>query len=572
MLTIQLIGRPSLVRDGVTITAPRGHKAWALLGMLIRYDEPISRRRLANDLFSEADDPLAALRWTLAELRRRTSLPDGFRSDPVVLEIDDLTRVDVVQTANGDLPAEVPEGDFLEGIDVRSSPGFESWLLIERQRVDGEVLASLRQASLRAISGRDFGRAIDCAGAMVRRAPYDEASYVMLVKALADSGDADGALRQVEAAETTFRVELGVSPSMAIRNAARPQIAASVPGVSAHVSAESLLEAGLAAVSAGAVDAGIECLRRAASDAEQARDDELLSRCLMELGTTLVHSIRGFDDEGAIILESAAVAAATAGAANTAAKARSELAYIDLLAGRRAGVRFNLEQAQTLGQDDPSLLAAIAGFDAMNLADWGREEQAEQRFGEALDLARGSGVRRRVIWTLGIGARTLYRRGRMDEAHDWALEACQLIDEERWTAFRPWPETWLAHTRLAIGVDPAIVRGEAEATFARAKQLQDPCWEGVSAKMIGLTYVAENDIETGLSWMSNGGTLCSRVTDPYLWVDVDIKCAEARAANQLGDYERAESVARQAIIGAARGQMDELLDEATDILGAVQTT
>lgn len=572
MLTIRLIGRPSLVRDGVTITAPRGHKAWALLGMMIRSDEPISRRRLANDLFSEANDPLAALRWTLAELRRRTSLTEGFRSDPVVLEIDDLTRVDVVQTAHGDLPAEIPEGDFLEGIDVRSSPGFESWLLIERQRVDGEVVASLRQASLRAISARNFDRAIDFAGAMVRRAPYDEASHVMLVKALADSGDADGALRQVEAAEATFLVELGVNPSMAIRNAARPQIAASVPGVSASVSAESLLEAGLAAVSAGAVDAGIEFLRRAASDAEQAHDDELLSRCLMELGTTLVHSIRGFDDEGAIILESAAVVAANGGAAATGAQARSELAYIDLLAGRRAAVRSNLEQAQALGGDDPSLLAAIAGFDAMNLADWGREEQAEQRFGEALDLARSSGVRRRVIWTLGCGARTLYRRGRLDEAHDWAREACDLSREDQWTAFRPWPETWLAHTRLAIGVDPATVRGEAEATYALAKQLQDPCWEGAAAKVIGLTYVAENDPETGLAWISNGGTLCSRVTDPYHWVEVDIQCAEARAANQLGDHDRAESAARQAIIGAARGQMDELLGEATNALRAVQTS
>jgi DNA-binding SARP family transcriptional activator len=570
MLTIRLLGRPSLVRDGETITGPRGHKCWALLGMLIRSEEPISRRRLANDLFSEADDPLAALRWSLAELRRRTSLPDGFRSDPVVPALGESTCVDVVQIANGELLAAVPDGDFLEGIDVRSSPGFESWLLIERQRVDGEVLASLRQASLRAIAGRDFDRAIDFAGAMVRRAPYEEGSHVMLVKALADSGDAEGAIRQVEAAETLFRVELGVSATIAIRNAARPQIAASVPGVSAQVSAESLLEAGLAAVSAGAVDAGIECLRRAASDAEQTSDDELLSRCLMELGTSLVHSIRGFDDEGAVILESAAVAATAAGAANTAAKIRSELAYIDLLAGRRAGVRSNLEQAERLVQDDPSLLATIASFDAMNLADWGREDEAEQRFGEALDLARSSGVRRRVIWTLGIGARTLYRQGRVGDAHDWALEACRLVDEERWTAFRPWPETWLAHARLHRGVDPATVRSEAESTFARATQLQDPCWEGVSAKMIGLTYIAENDPKTGLAWMSNAGVLCGRVTDPYHWVEVDIQCAEARAAHQLGDHERAESVARQAIIGAARGQMDQLLDEATSVLRAVQ--
>jgi tetratricopeptide (TPR) repeat protein len=321
-------------------------------------------------------------------------------------------------------------------------------------------------------------------------------------------------------------------------------------------------------VSAGAVDAGIECLRRAASDAESAGDDELLSRCLTELGTTLVHSIRGFDDEGSVILENAASLAVQVGATPTAAKARSELAYVDLLAGRRTSVVAHLDDARELAGSDGALLATIAGFAAMNLSDWGRGDDVEARWFEAVDLARSADVRRRLIWTLGIGARTMYRRGRFDDALAWAHEAIELAEQERWTAFRPWPEAWIAHARLAAGDDPAEVRAGVETTFALAKQLQDPCWEGVSAKMLGLTYVAEGDYETGLSWIANAGLWCSRVSDAYHWVEVDALCAESRAALESGDRDRAESVARRAIIAAARGQMDELLVDATDALAA----
>jgi hypothetical protein len=36
-----------------------------------------------------------------------------------------------------------------------------------------------------------------------------------------------------------------------------------------------------------------------------------------------------------------------------------------------------------------------------------------------------------------------------DEAIEWLDRSCELAGRERWTAFRPWPEAWLAHVRLA---------------------------------------------------------------------------------------------------------------------------
>jgi hypothetical protein len=59
MLTIRLLGPPAIERDGLLLRSPRGRKGWALLSYL---------------LFGDADDPLGALRWTLAELRRSLAI------------------------------------------------------------------------------------------------------------------------------------------------------------------------------------------------------------------------------------------------------------------------------------------------------------------------------------------------------------------------------------------------------------------------------------------------------------------------------------------------------------------
>ncbi|HEX6418781.1 MAG TPA: BTAD domain-containing putative transcriptional regulator [Acidimicrobiales bacterium] len=570
MLVIRLIGKPRLERDGDLIAGPRGAKTWALLGRLVRSSEPISRQRLVSELFAEADDPMAALRWALAELRRCTGLTDAFKGNPISAELGEGTVIDVVGSGSDVVAASVPEGEFLEGIEVKGSAGFDTWLLIERQRVGADHLSCLRQSTLHALSNRRYDEAVSLAGAMVRRSPCDEGPHVLLIKALAASGDAHAAMRQVEASEAWFRNELGVDPSAAIRGAARPSVAAPVPGTSPRTTAASLRDAGLAALSAGAADAGIECLRGAAAAAETGRDKTLVSECLMELGTALVHSIRGYDDEGSVVLEQAAASAADARSPHIGAKALSELAYIDMLAGRRQSATAYLAAASELAGDDPALVAAVAGFEAMNLSDWGKVDEAAVRFEQAVQLSRRSGLVRREAWNLGIGARTLFIQGRLEEAFEWATRSCELADEEHWTAFRPWPEVWASHVRLARGEEPDDVRRDAEGTFTVARQLQDPCWEGVAAEVLGLTYLAEDRYEAAMGWMEDASTRCARVTDSYLWVDVEIRAAEAEGALRFGDHDRADSAARRAMAGAARGGMDGLLSRAQRVLAGVE--
>ena len=65
-LAIHLLGAPRVELDGRALPAPRGHKVWGLLAYLIRSDVGASRKHLAELLFQDAEDPLAALRWNLS--------------------------------------------------------------------------------------------------------------------------------------------------------------------------------------------------------------------------------------------------------------------------------------------------------------------------------------------------------------------------------------------------------------------------------------------------------------------------------------------------------------------------
>ena len=118
--------------------------------------------------------------------------------------------------------------------------------------------------------------------------------------------------------EAAFARE-GIVTSAALRAAVRPPAVAPSAGLRAGVVAGSLLRAGTAALDAGSADGGIETLRRAAEEAERASDPLLHADVLRTLGSALVHSVRGFDGEGAVTLHRALAAATPAGSQPLAA-------------------------------------------------------------------------------------------------------------------------------------------------------------------------------------------------------------------------------------------------------------
>ena len=561
-MRVRLLGTPQ-ISDGDEVRPVRGFQVWALLARVLLADRPLTRRELAAELFPETADPLGSVRWCLAAVRRALSSPGFLTGDPIRTDLPEQVTVDVLELADGRFdPAAI--GELLEGIDPRCSAEFDLWLLVARQRVAGQLDALLRREVMAASSVGSADRALTLAELAARRQPLDEGAQILLVASLRQAGRYDAAAAAVDEIEARFEAELGISPTPALRSAARRDIAASPPGVPARSRALSLLEAGQAALAAGAVDAGIESLRQAARVAEEARDDHVLGRCLRALGTALVHSVRSHDDEGALLLAQAAALATGVGDAAMAAGAHRELGYVDALAGRRPAAQVHLAQAESLVGDDADLLAAVRSVRAFNLSDWGRHDSAVPEWQLALDLARTSGNQRRLAWALGIGGWGQLRAGHHEAAREWVRECLGVVADTGWISFRPWPTAVLAEVELATGRPAQLPDLHRE--FALSCQLSDPCWEGSTARVLAMRALVDRQSDEALSWVEEARRRVARETDVYVAMQAAILATDIDVSLQLGDGERSAASARALLGLAARGHMDDHLSHAAAIL------
>ncbi|MFD0742737.1 BTAD domain-containing putative transcriptional regulator [Phytohabitans flavus] len=269
-----MLGPPAIELDGQPTRSPRGRKAWALLSYLLLAERPPSRRHVAELLFADADDPLGALRWTLAELRRVLGGTVTFVGDPVTTAVGDGIAVDVHGLADPDgdpAPLLALDGELLEGVSLPACLEFESWLLVARHRVSATLEARLRQTAVALLASGAASEAVGYAARAVARNPLEEGNHELLVRSLAVAGDRAAALRQIAVGEDLLRRELGHEASAALREAANvgPESAMVTP-LSGRAAALSQMEAGRAAIAAGAVDAGLQCLRRAVTEASRA--------------------------------------------------------------------------------------------------------------------------------------------------------------------------------------------------------------------------------------------------------------------------------------------------------------
>jgi len=214
------MGPPTVEGEGGR-TAPRGRKAWALLAYLLLGEAPPSRRRLASLLFADAEDPLRALRWNLAELRRALGPAVTVGGDPVEVRLRPGTRVDVLLLGQG-VPPPLTSGELLEGMDFPSSPAFEAWLAVERRRLTAACEALLHAAALARLASGEPDEAAALAARCVELDPFNADHHAVLVRSLAVAGDRAAARGQVLRCTDLFRRELGVDPPPAVAAAAGP--------------------------------------------------------------------------------------------------------------------------------------------------------------------------------------------------------------------------------------------------------------------------------------------------------------------------------------------------------------
>lgn len=546
--TIHLLGTPRVRRDGTDNSVLRGHKAWGLLAYLVQHPAGVGRQRLATLLFEDAEDPLAALRWNLSELRR--ALGDvGLGGEVIALPPERLGWVDVDIVARGhwSRALAVPGlgQDLLEGMAFASSPSFEAWLQAERSRLRATAQSVLREAALARLASGAATDALPLAARLVGMDPLHEAYQVLLVRCLSAAGDGIGAARQASACRELFERELGVAPGPALNAALHSGTASpTVLPATGRAGVLAQLQAGDAAIGAGVLEAGLQCLRRARSDADTLGDPELRARSRLALGGALVHAARGHDEEGAAALHEA-LALGQRDAPPLAAAACRELGYVEMLRGSYQRALAWLDQAAGFAGDDPAERARIDTVRGTALSDAAAYGEATQALTQALTLAESQGDVKQGIYARSMLGRAMLLCGDLDGAAV-ALDAAAEASRRIWTAFLPWPQSLKAELELHRGRVDAAAEGFEQA-FALGCQLGDPCWEGMAGRGLGCVAMARGQPDQATERLLDAIARCTRLPDGYLW-------AKAHALDALC------GVAAEAGLPEARGWTDELLN------------
>lgn len=533
-LVIHLLGRPWAQATDDEPYRFRSRKSWALLAYLLLSERPATRSQLATLLFADADDPLRALRWNLSEIRRVVGDGGSIDGDPVVLRLPPGATVDVDTLMHGSWDAAVAlpniGAELLDGMSVRGAAGFESWLLSMQRHVAAASEAILHEAALATMSHADFPLAIHYAARAAEMSPFDENHHALLIRLYRLAGDDASADAQFASCAEMLRREFDATPGPVVREAMRETRHGTSTPMSDAASIEAIVEAGTAAVSAGAVEAGVQSLRTAVGLADAASATRLRIGARLVLGEALVHSVGGFDEEGLAHLHEADEIALADGDTESAARARSEIGYVDYLRARYDRAERWLSEALRLADGSPSMVAKAQTY-------LGSVESDRANYGRAIDLltdaqrnARTAGDVRREVYVLSMLGRIDLLRGDLPAADAHLGAAIGMAERDHWLAFLPWPQALLGEVRTRAG-DGAAASALLQQAFARACHLGDPCWEGISARGLALVAEALGDPPRAFDVLADARRRCRRLADPYVWLDgyiLDAQCELGR--------------------------------------------
>jgi DNA-binding SARP family transcriptional activator len=523
-LSIRLLGRPRIEGSDGAAHRLRSRKSWALLAYLLLSEAAPTRTQLAGLLFSEADDPLRALRWSLAEIRSSHGEGASLGGDPVVLRLAEGTVVDVVVLTRAAWPDAVEVvglgAELLDGVTLRSAPAFESWLLSERRRFAAAAEGVLHEAAVGLLARGALDRARGFAVRAVAMNPLDENHQALLIRLYRLAGADSAAEEQYAAWAELLETELGVAPGNVVDAAMRERPRERV-GVPTEATIEAAIEAGTAAIAAGAIEPGLASLRSAVRLADSGRTVRLRVRSRGVLAEALIHSLGGLDEEGLAYLHEADRLACEDGDQVGSAQARAELGYVDFLRARYDRAELWLTESLALADGLPSVRAKASTYLGSVHSDLGDYPRALALLQEALGLSHQAGDPRRAAYTLSMLGRLDLIRGEVDHAEERLTAAMDLAQREHWLSFLPWPQALLGEVQLAR-TETAQAAETLEQAFARACQLGDPCWEGMAARGLALVAESGGDTDRAFEILHDARIRSNRLSDPYVWLEAHI--------------------------------------------------
>ena len=520
-LTMHLLGRPRIIRGAGEVYEFRSRKSWAVLAYLVLSKRAPSRIQLAGLLFGEADDPARALRWCLAEIRRALGDVASIDGDPVTLTLppDAVVDVDVLVRGIWSEAVVLPGlgEELLDGLALRDAGGFETWLISQQRHVAAVSEAVLHEAALGSMSTGDLNAALGYAVRASTMSPLDENHQALLIRLYRLAGDDEAAERQYAVCRAMFHRELGVPPGPAIDAAYRERIEIRAEAVDA-AAIDALTEAGSAAVAAGSIEAGIESLSAAAELADRAGEPRRRVTTRLALAEALIHGLGGLDEQGLARLYEADEIARTHHLRAAVAEIRSELGYVDFLRARYDRAERWLNDGLAYADGSPSVRAKATTYLGAVASDRGDFDRARELLGSAIALSEAAGEPRRQAYGLAMLGRVALLSGQPKEAETWLTRSIVVAQHDHWLALLPWPQAILGEVKLVQGDLPGATT-VLEQAFARACQLRDPCWEGMSARALALVAEARGDTDRAFAIMIDAHARCNRLADPYVWLE-----------------------------------------------------
>jgi DNA-binding SARP family transcriptional activator/TolB-like protein len=202
-IAITMLGPLTLLRGGVAAELPASRKTRALLAYLALSPRPVSRGHLCELLWDVPNDPRGELRWCLSKLRGLLDEPGHARvrtaEDRVWLDMEgcdlDVAALAAASEAAPQLAdtqaMESWAGEFLDGLTLDRSPGFQAWVMAQRRHWHAAFVDLLERAI--AEPGRPAASRLALIERWVALSPFDERAHILLLSHLRQSGAPDAA-------------------------------------------------------------------------------------------------------------------------------------------------------------------------------------------------------------------------------------------------------------------------------------------------------------------------------------------------------------------------------------------
>jgi DNA-binding SARP family transcriptional activator len=231
MIDIKLFGKLTVQDDSGGPIAITGAKTQGLLAYLaLNTDMPPSRDRLMSLFWGDrfTDQARQSLRQAIAKLRRTL---DGGDGDVIIADNDrvglnpEFVRVDVDEFArlaasntHADHAAAtlLLSGPLLDGI-YGQQADFEDWIVSERQRVTTMAGPAYENAISYHVQKSETDAAVALARRLISLDPLRDASQMILIRLLAQSGERAAAIQQFNGHEANLQRELGVGAGPELR-------------------------------------------------------------------------------------------------------------------------------------------------------------------------------------------------------------------------------------------------------------------------------------------------------------------------------------------------------------------